>query len=131
MLWCPDTDEGDLISNLKLRKLVYSCQALQLALYDMPLFTEDVVAWQHGPVTRELYNAYKHFERNPVPKPDHPPLFDDETRDFSDEVYQVYGQFSAWKLRNLTHEEDPYTGVTHNQVISHESMRTYYKRALQ
>ena len=22
-----------------------------------------------------------------------------------DEVYEVYGQFSAWKLRNMTHEE--------------------------
>jgi uncharacterized phage-associated protein len=33
-------DAGDLISNLKLQKLVYYAQGFHLALYDTPLFPE-------------------------------------------------------------------------------------------
>jgi uncharacterized phage-associated protein len=35
-----DEDAGDLISNLKLQKLVYYAQGFHLALYDIPLFPE-------------------------------------------------------------------------------------------
>ncbi len=43
-------DAGDLISNLKLQKLLYYAQGFHLALYDEPLFPEAIEAWTHGPV---------------------------------------------------------------------------------
>ena len=40
-----DEDAGDLISNLKLQKLVYYAQGFALALYGRPLFPERIEAW--------------------------------------------------------------------------------------
>lgn len=103
-------DAGDLISNLKLQKLTYYAQGFSLALLGRPLFQERIEAWLHGPVVPELYRAYRRYENGPIP---HPEGFDQEVlskeeRDLLDEVYQVYGQYSAWRLRQLTHEEAPW-----------------------
>jgi uncharacterized phage-associated protein len=49
-----DEDAGDLISNLKLQKLVYYAQGFHLALYDELLFEETIEAWTHGPVIPEM-----------------------------------------------------------------------------
>ena len=52
-----DEEIGDLISNLKLQKLVYYAQGFYLALHDEALFPEDIEAWTHGPVVPVLYHA--------------------------------------------------------------------------
>ncbi len=51
-----DREAGDVITQLKLQKLMYIAQGIHLALYDAPLFKEEIEAWQHGPVVRELYS---------------------------------------------------------------------------
>lgn len=40
-----DDDNGDLISNLKIQKLVYYAQGFSLAINDKPLFEEKIQAW--------------------------------------------------------------------------------------
>ena len=42
---------GDIISNLKLQKLLYYVQGFHLAIENEPLFMEDIQAWQYGPVS--------------------------------------------------------------------------------
>lgn len=44
-----DETAGDLISNLKLQKLIYYAQGFHLAISDRPLFPEPIKAWIHGP----------------------------------------------------------------------------------
>ncbi|GAA6618466.1 Panacea domain-containing protein [Scytonema sp. NUACC26] len=128
-----DEEAGDLISNLKLQKLVYYAQGFHLALYDEPLFTEPIEAWTHGPVVPEVYHAYKHYASGAIPIPDDIDFskYDKPTRELLDEVYRVYGQFSAWKLRNMTHDEelwkDAYKG---DIVIAHQAMKQYFKTQL-
>src|SRR5579863_3866825 len=97
-----DEDAGDLISNLKLQKLVYYAQGFHLAIFGAPLFPEDIYAWNHGPVVPSLYREYRRFGAGAIPSPTDldDELYDDHARKFLDEVYSVYGQFSAWKLRN-------------------------------
>jgi len=125
-----EEDAGDLISNLKLQKLVYYAQGFHLAVFDKPLFPEDIQAWEHGPVVPELYHHYKHHGAGPIPPPE---VFDfsilnKDNRELLDEVYSVLGQFSAWKLRNMTHEEPPWREAYNgNGLITHESMREYFK----
>ena len=43
-------ESGEVLTNLKLQKLMYYSQAWHLALRDIPLFNEDFQAWVHGPV---------------------------------------------------------------------------------
>ena len=128
-----DEDAGDLISNLKLQKLVHYAQGFYLALYDKPLFEEQIEAWTHGPVIPALYHAYKDFGSNPIPHPTDIDfqIYDEQTRELLDEVYQVYGQFSAWKLRNMTHEEPLWkNAIAHDGVITQNSMREFFKTQL-
>lgn len=123
-------EAGDLISNLKLQKLVYYAQGCHLGIFDVPLFPEPLKAWVHGPVVPELYHAYKQYGSGPIPMPvgmDFS-VFTAETRDLLDEVYAVYGQFSAWKLREMTHTEAPWKEAAPFQgTITQESMRTFFK----
>ncbi len=123
-------DAGDLISNLKLQKLVYYAQGCHLALFNAPLFQEPLEAWLHGPVVPELYHLYKQYGAGAIPLPvgmDFS-VFSAETQELLDEVYSVYGQFSAWKLREMTHNEPPWKDAAPDQgTISQASMRKFFR----
>lgn len=130
-----DDDAGDLISNLKLQKLVYYAQGFSLALFGKPLFGETIEAWMHGPVIPVLYREYNACGGDPIPHPEgfNLGLVDTETAELLDEVYEVFGQFSAWKLRNMTHAEPPWKDVYvpgASAEITRESMEEYFKTQL-
>jgi uncharacterized phage-associated protein len=124
-----DPEEGEAITHLKLQKLLYYSQGINLALTGKPLFAEDIKAWKHGPVVESIYHEYKDFGSNGIPAPCD---FDftqisSEQQDILKEVYTVYGQFSAWKLRQMTHDEPPWKNTPLNEVISKESLKEYFK----
>ncbi len=56
-------DEVADISNLKLQKLLYYCQAYSYALMGKPMFAEDMEAWDYGPVVPSIYQEYKKYGR--------------------------------------------------------------------
>jgi len=128
-----ESDAGDSISNLKLQKLVYYAQGFHVAMYNEPLFPERIFAWAHGPVVEELYHAFKKFGANPII------ISDDEMRETDwdqftpehhallDEVYTVYGQFTATKLRNMTHQEPPWKNVQQGDEITLAVMKEYFR----
>jgi uncharacterized phage-associated protein len=126
-----DVEVGELISNLKLQKLVYYAQGYCLAIEDKPLFDDIIEAWAHGPVIPTLYADYRRFSSGSIPPPTDFDIksINKKTRELLDEVYSVLGQFSAWKLRNMTHEEPPWKEAwrTHNKIITQESMKKYFK----
>ena len=124
-----DEEAGDVISNLKLQKLVYYAQGFTLAVTGNPLFNEPIEAWQHGPVVPDLYHKYKDHGAYGIPAPTNVDFskFSSEIKEILDEVYDVYGQFSAWKLRNMTHEEAPWKNTEKGDVISLSSMSEYFK----
>lgn len=128
-------DSSDGISNLKLQKLVYYAQGFHLAMFDSPLFENDIEAWMHGPVVPELYHQFKECGRNPIPAPldlDIPAIFNPEQIDLIAEVQETFGQFSAWQLRNMTHEEKPWMDHKDKteRKIPKEEMREYFKTRL-
>jgi len=58
-------DPGDTISNLKLQKLLYYAQGLHLAIYrGAPLFEEQLLAWNYGPVVECVYSRFKEYGPN-------------------------------------------------------------------
>ena len=128
---CSD-DSGDLISNLKIQKLVYYAQGFSLAIRNKPLFREPIQAWPHGPVVPDLYKKYKEFGNGPLPTENlnidlH--KYPKDVKELLDEVYDIYGQFSAGKLRNMTHEESPWRTTYQagkSNEISHEKLKEYF-----
>lgn len=131
---CDRLDAGDAITNLKLQKLVYYAQGFYLAITGRRLFNEQLEAWQHGPVVPELYHKYKQYGFQAL-EPDQDfqiASIDGDTRDILDEVYNVYGQFSAWKLRDLTHQEPPWLNAKERtgNTITTEDLKAFFKTQL-
>lgn len=120
-------EDEEFLTNLKLQKLLYYAQGSSLALRDEPLFNEDIVHWQHGPVVREVYWEYAENRGNPI-------RFDEDFTDEIDEdtdallrsVYETFGCYSAWGLRNMTHRETPWLETEMNEIISQDSIRKYF-----
>ncbi len=126
-------DEGDLMTNLKLQKMLYYQQGFHLAYFDTPLFEEEVEAWMYGPVVPEVYDAYDGYGRNGIESnPEKEVSFSDEEWRLFLKVYEIYGQYSAIGLMNMTHEEPTWLNVPkgHGSVISKESMKRFFKTRL-
>jgi uncharacterized phage-associated protein len=123
-----DEEAGDSISNLKLQKLLYYAQGGFLACHDRPLFPEAIKAWAHGPVVPQVYHEYKKFGSGPIPV-EQVDLdgYPSDVREVLDEVNAVYGQFSATKLRAMTHEEPPWRETPQSETISHEKLKEFFK----
>ena len=123
-----DEDAGDLVSNLKLQKLVYYAQGFSLVLHGRPLFSERIEAWVHGPVVPELYQEYKPCGSDAISHPGELDfsLYDEQTRQLLDEVYGVYGQFSAWKLHDMTRSEPPWRDAPLGEEIRHDDLASYF-----
>ena len=133
-------ESGDLISNLKLQKLVYYAQGVSLAVLDRQLFPERIEAWKHGPVVPDLYQKYKPYGDCGLP---HVCIdinkYTHEELSLLSFVDEEYGQFSAWKLRYMTHSEPPWkdayldfgfgSGYT-NETIHHDAIKTHFASVL-
>ena len=123
-----DEDAGDSISNLKLQKLLYYAQGGFLAVHDKPLFPEAIKAWEHGPVVPQEYHAFKEFGGGPIPVEQVDlTRYSPEVREVLDEVNSVYGQFTASKLRAMTHSEPPWRDTPLNEVITLDKMKDFFK----
>jgi uncharacterized phage-associated protein len=105
------------ITHMKLQKLVYYAHGWWLA-YNLdnppPLLNERPQVWQHGPVFSSMYHALKGFGNTPIrfPQPEFPmeaPPDVDENDDlilnFMDWIWVRYGQYSAIRLSDMTHQQ--------------------------
>lgn len=130
-LWRGAQDE-DLLTNLKLQKLLYYAQGFYLAIHNKPLFSETIEAWTHGPVVPSIYHLYKENGSNVIELDGSIDFeqIDPETRSILEDVYQVYGQFSAFALRNLTHDEPPWKNTPKGEEIKHSALKEYFKTRL-
>lgn len=110
-------EEGRPISPMKLLKLVYMGYGWSLAILNKKLFDEPIYAWAHGPVVRSVYDEFKHYGKQPIEgrsvdfdleKEDivipRVPIDEADVQVVLGKVWDVYKNFGAWDLRNLTHE---------------------------
>ena len=129
-------DSGELMTNMKLQKMLYYQQGFHLAYFEAPLFHEEIEAWMYGPVVPSMYEKYKGFGRNGI-EPDRTLGFSFERKEeqaLFDEVCKVYGAYSAIGLMNMTHEEMPWkttpVGEGAEHVITKEKMQLFFKKRL-
>lgn len=124
-------ESSELLSNMKLQKLLYYQQGFHLAYFGTPLFNEDIVAWQYGPVVPEVYDAFKEFGRAGIEPHGEPiPLETEKEENLFNEVFEVYNQFSASGLVTQTHSESPWIDTPKQGIISQEVMRTFFLQRL-
>ncbi|MDB4309157.1 DUF4065 domain-containing protein [Porticoccaceae bacterium] len=137
--------EDDPITTLKLLKLVYIGYGWAAAVLDRKLFDEPIEAWAHGPVVESIYHEFKHFgsaeitemgvyynlESSEVTEP-HIPNEEKEVLKLLGLVWGIYKRFSAWDLRDKTHElgtpwSDVFRAGKSNIEIGHEAIREHFK----
>lgn len=125
-------ENQELLSNLKLQKLVYYAQGLHLAVYGKALFKDKIQAWNYGPVVPRLYHRYKEYEAGGIPADPNfnPALIDKETMDFLDEIYDVFGQFSAIRLMEIAHGDKCWKEAGSGKEITLASMKKCLKKYL-
>ncbi|ACU78624.1 Panacea domain-containing protein [Mycoplasma mycoides] len=125
------------MTHKKLQKLTYYAEAWSWALLKHGILNDTAFqAWIHGPVSPELWEVYKNYGWNDIPKKDlrNDYLFDEKTLDVLDAVWTTYGQKSGYELECLSHSEDPWKKARNgllefqpsNNVINSEDMKIYY-----
>lgn len=126
---------GERLTNLKLQKLLYYQQGYHLAVFGTPLFDEQVEAWMYGPVVPCVYDEFSNSGSNALPITTSNVIrLNEEEEILFNQVYQAYRDFSAIGLMNRTHNEQPWQqALPHDRgtIISHESMKSYFKTQLQ
>ena len=102
--------EADM-TNMKVQKLLYYAQSLHLAMYDEPLFDEEIQAWRYGPVCPPAYRFYSEFEAKQLPIPDKEEslrAIPEEKKVLLEEVWEYFGGYHAYRLSDMTHHEIPW-----------------------
>ena len=126
--------EGDLITNLKMQKLLYYAQAWYLVNFGKPLFDDHILAWNLGPVVKSVYNEYKEFRHTPIMFEEdfgeNIKQFDKDDLRFLDDFYDQFSCYSAHDLVNMSHSEDPWKKAykTASQIIDLKLMKDFYTK---
>ena len=121
-------EAGEVLTNLKLQKLLYYSQAWFLALVGRPLFDEDFQAWVHGPVLPSQYYRFNDFKWQPITTDVSEPTFADTTiADHLCEVLEVFGPESAFRLEQMTHGEQPWQ-LARGELPPHEPSRAIIRK---
>ena len=117
---------------LKLQKLLYYAQGYALALLRRPLFPERIKAWDHGPVVPQVRIAYQEFQGKRLPRPEDFDLMSvaPDVRAILDRVYADYGHYAAWALRDMTHQERPWTATARSEPIDLQLMADFFAERL-
>lgn len=126
---------GELMSNMKLQKMLYYQQGYHLAVFDTPLFNDSIEAWMYGPVVPYVYNYFKRYGAGGIIPEENTSieLTDNEERLF-DDVCNAYINFSAIGLMEKTHKEEPWASTYvagENKVISLEKLKSFFQTQIE
>lgn len=122
---------GQTITNLKLQKVLYYIQIKCLQTNGVPAFQDDIEAWRHGPVVRDVYNTFCVYIANPISEDD-PDIIknrvaiDDATSQCVSEIVEKSIPYDPWGLVDKSHATDPWRSTfipNANCIISKDSLK--------
>lgn len=97
--------DNRILTIMQLLKLIYIAHGWRLAMKGAPLFHNRIEAWQYGPVIPEVYSSFRpqgiHI-KEPIEVDGEDLSPEDES--FLEEIYDIYGNMSPFRLSELTHE---------------------------
>jgi uncharacterized phage-associated protein len=127
------SNSEELISNMKLQKLLYYQQGFHLAYFGTPLFDEDIEAWMYGPVVPNVYEQFKDNNNKGIEYLEIPIILSGNKEEaLFNEVYRVYGKYSAIGLMEMAHQETPWksTNIGKGNIISKEKLTVFFKKRI-
>ena len=96
---------------MKMHKLLYLAQRESLIRYDTPLFDDDIFAFKHGPVIKEIRLA---FQSGELPCASANTLMPYDRQEMIDDNFKVYAAKESWSLSRLTHCEESWKQARRN-----------------
>ena len=126
------SDSEELISNMKLQKLLYYQQGFHLAYFGTPLFGEEIEAWMYGPVVSSVYYHFKNNDNKGIEYLGETVILSDKEEALFNEVYKVYGKYSAIGLMDMSHQEMPWksTNIGVGNIITKDKLMTFFKKRI-
>ena len=102
-------ENNEEMNNVKLQKLLYYCQAWELAEHNKKLFDNKIEAWVHGGVVPDLYFYMREKDVDSREIKDYVVYTDidltEEEKDTVQKVFECYGGFSGADLEIFNHRE--------------------------
>ena len=129
-------DDYNYITHLALQKLLYFSQGWSYIFNGGPLFDNDCEAWVHGAVYRIIFDEFKKFKYNPLPKMDKPTSLSQEEIAVLEFVKRYYfNVYTAKTLEKICHMEEPFQLVRQGvdadknseKIIEKTFIRDYYR----
>ena len=126
------------LTHLKLQKLLYYAQGISLSLNNNVLFNDQIEAWNHGPVIKSVFEKFCKKGRNEITIEDSPSSVDvirkieadTPVREALNMTYDNFAIYTAWQLRNMTHEKGTPWYQTYkpgkNKKISVDLIKKYF-----
>lgn len=132
------------ISNMKLQKIVFYCQAYHIAYYGETLIDGHFEAWKHGAVLPSLYREYKVYKSDNILIYDEQRFhdlknqFNEYLLSFLSKILTIFGEMSPSEIRRKNHSELPWLearrGYAPNEncheVINENTMYSFYSSLL-
>ena len=126
-------EHGDVVTNLRLQKLLYYAQAWFLALHDKPLFSDSIEAGERGPVQPDVFGRLAILGTAPILRAFATWVFPKILMNHLGELMEVYGKFSAFDLERLSCDEEPWKAARRSLknggsgIISCDVMKHFYR----
>lgn len=152
-------DDGFQLDQLQIQKLLYYANGWYLANVGEELFADDILAWPHGPVIKDIWQQFRAYGRQPItgrasvmaarPAPGQsildaqyiiPHLADAKREQVCEKVWEQYGRgrFTGVQLSDMTHARDePWDAVwrqappDERPIIPVDLIKEAFKRKLQ
>ena len=118
------------ISNSKLQKILYFIQAEFLVNLDKPCFSEEIQAWNSGPVVPEVYKQYRAYGATNIPaqKDEGFELIFGQDKEHLDAIIDNAAKYSASGLAEITRRQSPWKNAHKKSdcVIRQSVIKEYF-----
>lgn len=110
VLYYCEHDKNNPITNLQLQKFLYYIQGANLVLNDEPIFDNDIVAWQYGPVVPDVYYSFSNFYSKKITgvSPERRDIFSENEIAVIEKVVNILINVDIWDIVNETHKQEPW-----------------------
>lgn len=101
------------ITNLALQKVLHYVQIQSYQDNRCPAFSDEIEAWRHGPVVRDVYNTYRKYISSPIDGADavvaaNRVCLGKAVERAVDKVIEKTIKLSAWELVEMTQKTTPW-----------------------
>ena len=128
------------VDALSLQKILYFISGFSKVFNEIDIITDDCEAWVHGPVYRDIYEAFSYYGHENI-------NFDElvkteelsissEEKKYIDVIIDAFGFYSGAILREITHMTDPWIEARKglkedafsNRIIDKKDIDIYFKK---